>query len=271
MFHSTCDPPELPARRLELLSDALAQCDRLLVHTPLDLNRLKALGLTHNTALLPHGLLEMQMPQKKESSWRPSSNLDAGERRCFRLASFGFLLPHKGLEQLVDAIGLLKQRGLPVSLHMLNAEYPAAVSRQAITAVQARITAAGVENEVRLDTTFYSNEECLERLSLADLIIFPYQLTEESASGAVRHAIASRAPVAVTPLSIFEDVAPAVIELRGVTPQDIAEGIEAVMRWGDEKWNGYHAAADSWRSRHGYSKIAARLEAMLSALTVPEL
>jgi glycosyltransferase involved in cell wall biosynthesis len=268
MFHSTCDPPELPARRLELLSDALAKCDRLLVHTPRDLNRLKALGLIHNTALLPHGVLEMQMPAKRVASGARPNITNCDDTRCFQVASFGFLLPHKGLEELVDAIGLLKQRGLSVSLHMLNAEYPAEVSRQSIAAVQARIKEAGLETEVNLETTYYTNEECLERLAVADLIVFPYQLTQESASGAVRHAIASGAPVAVTPLPIFEDVAPAVIELEGVTPHAIADSIERVTKWEDEQWSDYWATANRWRRQHGYSAVAQRLEAMIGALAV---
>ena len=268
MFHSTCDPPELPARRLELLSDALAQCDRLLVHTPMDLNRLKALGLTHNTALLPHGVLEDQVPAKTLARGAPLNKASCDGARCFRVASFGFLLPHKGLEELVDAIGLLKQRGLLVSLHMLNAEYPAEVSRQSIAALRARIKEARLETEVNLETTFYTNEECLERLSVADLIVFPYQLTQESASGAVRHAIASGAPVAVTPLPIFEDVAPAVIELEGISPHAIADSIEWITKWEDEEWSDYWATANKWRQQHGYSAVARRLEAMIGALAV---
>jgi hypothetical protein len=105
-------------------------------------------------------------------------------------------------------------------------------------------------------------------LAVADLIVFPYQLTQESASGAVRHAIASGAPVAVTPLPIFEDVAPAVIELEGVTPHAIADSIERVTKWEDEQWSDYWATANRWRRQHGYSAVAQRLEAMIGALAV---
>ena len=208
------------------------------------------------------------MPAKTLARGAPLNKASCDGARCFRVASFGFLLPHKGLEELVDAIGLLKQRGLLVSLHMLNAEYPAEVSRQSIAALRARIKEARLETEVNLETTFYTNEECLERLSVADLIVFPYQLTQESASGAVRHAIASGAPVAVTPLPIFEDVAPAVIELEGISPHAIADSIEWITKWEDEEWSDYWATASKWRQQHGYSAVARRLEAMIGALAV---
>ena len=136
--------------------------------------------------------------RRKESTDQPSVRADDA---MFRIASFGFLLPHKGLEELLDAVALLRDRGQPVSLRMLNAEYPAEVSRQAIESIRSRISQRGLDDLVDLDTVYYTDTECLERLADADLVVFPYQATQESSSAAVRHAIASGAPVAVTPLT----------------------------------------------------------------------
>ena len=65
-FHSTFDFPKLPERRFELLFDALKQCARLLVHSPNDLTRLKVIGLTHNSALLLHGVMEFAQATKQQ-------------------------------------------------------------------------------------------------------------------------------------------------------------------------------------------------------------
>ncbi|MAB86841.1 MAG: mannosyltransferase [Rhodobacteraceae bacterium] len=257
MLHSTFDPPELPDRRLDILFDALARCDRLLVHSPQDLNRLKAIGLVHNTTLLPHGVIAM--PARRRTA-APHTQAP------LRLASFGFLLPHKGLEQLLDALALIRERGRNVVLHMLNAEYPAAVSREAIAEISNRIQSQGLESVVNLDTIYYTDEECLERLRRADLIVFPYQATQESSSAAVRHAIASGTPVAVTPLDIFDDVSPAVIRLPGTEPSMLATGIETLAQWQGEEWLAYFARAEAWRQSHAHAAIAARLESMLNAL-----
>ena len=116
-------------------------------------------------------------------------------------------------------MALLRNEGQPVSFRMLNAEYPAEISRQAIKSIRYQIEERGLDDLVTLDTVYYTDTECLERLADADLVVFPYQTTQESSSAAVRHAIASGAPVAVTPLAIFEDVAPAVIELPGWIPR----------------------------------------------------
>ena len=262
VFHSTFDPPELPERRLDVLRDALQKCDRLLVHSPQDLNRLKGIGLADNTALLPHGVLSnthKAVPTHTLAIARPA-------HAPFKIASFGFLLPHKGLEQLLEALALLREQGANAVLHMLNAEYPAAVSREAVADISARIQSLGLEKVVNLDTTYYTDDECLERLGRADLIVFPYQSTQESSSAAVRHAIASGTPVAVTPLHIFEDVAPAVVKLPGITPAKMAMGIGDILAWSAEQTQEYHARAEDWRAMHAHSVIAERLRGMLAGL-----
>ena len=262
MFHATSDPPQRPELRLELLVDALLQCDRLLVHSPEDLNRLKALGLTDNTLLLPHGVLEYDGARGEDANRQAVS----AQSSPFRIASFGFLLPNKGLEQLLEAVAILKASGHDIVLNMLNAEYPAQASREAITTIETKIRALQLESVVTLDTIYYTDEECLQKLANEDLVVFPYQETKESSSAAVRHAIASGAAVAVTPLTIFEDVTPAVIQFDGVSPEAIANGIADFVAWSASEREDHAKRADTWREAHFHTVIAQRLERLLGAL-----
>jgi glycosyltransferase involved in cell wall biosynthesis len=188
----------------------------------------------------------------------------------FRIASFGFLLPNKGLEQLLEAVKILKAGGHDVVLHMMNAEYPAQASREAIVAIDAKIRELELESIVTLDTIYYTDEECLKKLSKEDLVVFPYQETKESSSAAVRHAIASGAVVAVTPLAIFEDVTPAAIQFDGVTPEAIAKGISDVLAWNLDNWEDHSHRAEAWRKGHCHQVIAQRLEELLIALTAAD-
>ena len=68
-----------------------------------------------------------------------------------------------------------------------------------------------------------------EQLAIADLVVFPYQNTEESSSAAVRMAITAGRAVAVTPLPIFDDVADAVDILPGISPQALATGLATLL------------------------------------------
>ena len=83
-------------------------------------------------------------------------------------------------------LALVRQSGTDVRLHMLNAEYPAEVSREAIDAIAEKIERLDLDAAVTLDTIYYTDDECFERLERADLVVFPYQTTQESSSAAAR-------------------------------------------------------------------------------------
>ncbi|MCL3883927.1 glycosyltransferase [Marivita sp. GX14005] len=219
-LHSTNDTPHPSDIRLASIKDALGRCDRLLVHTVADANRLKNLGFVDSVALFPHGVLpaaESPAPCKLAS--------DA----CFTVGSYGFFLPNKGLSELVDAINILHSEGRNVRLRMINAEYPVAESRTLIEKVEKQIKQNGLADLVDITTEFLSDEAALAKLSDCDLIVFGYQQSSESASGAVRYGLVSGRPVAVTPLEIFSDVKPYTIQLPGISASQIARGIADVI------------------------------------------
>ena len=80
-----------------------------------------------------------------------------------------------------------------------------------------------------LRTDYLSEEEVVSELSAADLVVYPYQQTQESASAAVRLGLASLTPVATTPLPIFDDVASITHRLPGTAAVDIAAGIRRLV------------------------------------------
>ncbi len=255
-LHATIDPAHAPDKKLTTLASALERCCRVLVHAPGDLNRLMKLGVVENVTLFPHGVLD----------YDPPDNLTSPGNRGFVVASYGFFLPHKGLPELVEAVSLLRSKGVDVILKMLNAEYPVKESKDIIQQVRSRIGHLHLEEAISLCTDYLSDAEILEMLSRADLIVFPYQETGESASGAVRYGIISGRPVAVTPLAIFDDVDSAVYRLPGLTSSDIAEGIHKIAQ--DIRNAEHHTLerarnAERWRDEHRYSRVGARLSRML--------
>lgn len=249
MMHATMDAPETPHKLLRNLAPAFARCDRLFVHSPGDLSRLKAIGLVDNAALFPHGVIDLPIRERKH---RDGS---------FLICSYGFLLPHKGLLELIEATAHLVHQGRDVRLRMVNAEYPAPQSKALLEKVRASIAALGLESRVTLLADFLPDHESLAALEEADLIVFPYQSTGESSSAAVRYGLATGRPIAVTPLPIFDDVRRAVCDLPGQTPLEIAEGIAGIMDHGVPA-----NEADRWRDAHRYTKLAQRLHAVLTQL-----
>jgi glycosyltransferase involved in cell wall biosynthesis len=263
MMHATTDPAHIPQKKLRDLAIALKKCHRVLVHSIPDLNRLKALGLVDNVSLFPHGVLQWEPP----GCHGPVGSLPRQDP--FTIASYGFFLPHKGLLELIEAIPLIRQKGMDVHLKMVNAEYPAPESTTLIAEAKKLISRRGLDRYVVIETEFLADEECFVQLQDADLIVFPYQHTGESSSAAVRYGLATGIPVAVTPLAIFDDVVPAVFQLPGPTPEDIAEGIYLLLhkiKENSEDIQTRQKVAERWRQEHQYSLLASRLYGMLKAL-----
>lgn len=248
VLHATTDieRPDLTIR----LKDAAAsfcRARRLLVHSVRDLNRLKTLGHVENVTLLPFGL-----PRPPESPSTPPV------RPARLIATFGYLLAHKGLPELIEAVGILRGRGIELDLLMLNALYPAQESKEMLDVCERKIAACGLSGHVELHTEYMEEDAIIGRLAGADLVVYPYQRTQESASAAVRLGLASLAPVAATDLPIFDDVSGIIHRLPGVTPAQIAAGIERLLNDNDElrRWSG---AQKEWVEAQQWRTVSQRL------------
>jgi glycosyltransferase involved in cell wall biosynthesis len=258
MLHATIDPLTLPHKKLSIILPALKRCDHLLVHSINDLNHLKVLGLERNVTLFPHGVLDYVLPAK----------LSKPDKHEFVVGSYGFFLPHKGLLELIEAIGILRKQGVSVRLLMVNAAYPITESKVLIKKAQAKIAELRLSDCITMCVDFLSDTESLQKLAHTDLIVYPYQDTAESASGAVRYGMATGKPVAVTPISIFEDLKEATFTMPGSTPKDLAQGILAIqqsLKSQSEKAQTIKQAASTWKLHHSFAKLGTRLSGILQA------
>jgi glycosyltransferase involved in cell wall biosynthesis len=253
-FHATQDV-DLPGQQASLkpVVNTLARADRLLVHSISDLNRLKSWGLCDNTTLFPHGVIAR----------RPKT---ATAGRKITLATYGFLLPHKGLEQLITAFADLKKRFKHLHLLMVNALYPDPMSNAALDRCQNLIQQYRLQNDVTLVTEFLADEKSLSLLESAHLIVFPYQDTSESASGAVRYGLASHRPVACTPLDIFQDVRDMVHFLPGTGPDKLADGLGRLLKNPDLMTQKTQIQAQ-WLAAHDWRIVGKRLAGMIRGLS----
>ena len=260
-FHSTIDPINSPKRKLIYLYEALKNCHSLLVHSVDDFNRMKEIGLIDNVSIFPHGILDFEI-KKRNTKFKEDN---------FLISSYGFALPNKGLEILVEAVNLLHISGQKVYMNMFNAEYENPLSKEVIKNVKDKIDSCKLNDYILLDTKYSNDNEVLEKLSKSDLVLYPYQQSSESTSGAVRVGIASGANVVVTPLPIFKDVAPAVNFLPGFGAKEIAFYISEFIKSKNlieinQTFKEKNEIASKWRESHRYSIIAVRLYNMIMSL-----
>lgn len=255
VFHSTGDVMHGETlKSLRDLRESLAHSARLLVHSVGDMNRLKDFGLGHNLLMFPHGVIDTPPPIPG-----PQQQAAKLEGKTI-IASYGFLLPHKGLPELIEAFALLASDDPSLHLLLVNAQYPVSASAELADICRARIVQPDLKSRVTLITDYLTDEQSLAWLGMADAIVFPYQHTQESSSAAVRWGLSTGRPVLCTPLAIFEDVAEAVTFLPGTDSKLMASGLRHQLDAGPQ------ALQHDWLRNHGWATVSVRLRNLLGAL-----
>jgi glycosyltransferase involved in cell wall biosynthesis len=212
-MHNTRDRSLIfPSKRIEKAIDGLKSCSTVMVHTNADVANLKALGITDNVVMIPHGIYPP-----------PSASADTLPVEGRVMGTFGFLLPHKGQLELINAFERLPGWD---ELLLLCATRDGSGNME--KKVNNLIESKGLTGRVRLVTDFLDDDVAISTLAKCELLVFPYKNTKESASGAVRMGVAAGVPIAVTPIPIFDDIEGA-IKMRGTSVDDIVASISMLQ------------------------------------------
>ncbi|MDD5399885.1 MAG: glycosyltransferase [Sulfurimonas sp.] len=197
-FHSTKDV--ITAEYIDSIgsiSKSVEKTTAIYVHSVEDLNYLKHFGVYKNTFLIVHpfnaALMDMSKHIQKVSS------------DFVTLATFGFLLPQKGVLELIDVAEELDKEGIKVKLLLLCAIHPAPVSQILKKRIEEKISSSPIKNRIEICFDFLPEEQIVARLSAADKIVFAYQNTQESSSAALRIGLLSQKEIIATPQPIFND------------------------------------------------------------------
>ncbi len=249
-MHNVRDLGAVDPARLPQIVAALSTVSRILVHTVRDLNLLKGHGLVANVTLFPQGA------DRQDIVPRTTRTLDAGSAPL--IGSYGFFLPHKGFERLIRAFAKIRLSWPAARLRLVTSEYPLTVSANELTRCREIAASLGLKSAIEWHTAYLENAASFALLNECDLVVLPYQETPESSSAAVRNAICSRAPVAVTPIGIFDDMGDAVLRLSGTGEQAIVAGIAEFLGDADAR-SAVQAHAGVWLQHHDWAMLGRRL------------
>ena len=260
-MHNTSSAPENIAEDYDLLH-GLLRATRILVHTLRDANRLESWGLRDNVTLMPLAIYPVDLPAREQLA-KLRDELRLGGKRI--LSSYGFLMPHKGIVELVEAMPLILAAQPAAHLLLVTASYSDAISAPLIEEISSAIERLNIAEHVTLITDYLSDADSMALLKLAEVVVFPYQQSEESSSAAVRMAIGGRCPVAITPLAIFDDVAPGCARLPGVTPPEMASGlIEILEASAEPHWQAEQSKRiDAFAAEMDAGELSARMVGMI--------
>ncbi|WMW81076.1 glycosyltransferase [Undibacterium cyanobacteriorum] len=234
---------------LASIKDLLAQLDGIFVHGIADVNRLREWGLVDNVVYFPHGVNE-------------TPNLSVVKHPQFQgtrtIASYGFLLPHKGVAELIQAFAALDHSQHDYRLLLVTSLYPHHISQDEFERCSDLISDFGLADKVKFITDYLPEEESLALLANADVIVFPYQGTQESSSAAVRVGIETGKPVLVSPLKIFDDVREAVQVMQGTDQHAILAALQAFFET-DLGTSTKDVQAQNWFAERAWPRVSQRL------------
>jgi len=243
-LHNTRDRSLVfPSKRIEKAVSGLQTCSKVMVHSNADVENLKKLGIVENVVMIPHGIYPP-----------PKDGVESLEVKGRVMATFGFLLPHKGQIELVEAFARLP--GWDQLLLLCATREGTGKTENKINSI---IKQNQLESKVRLVTDFLDDDVAISTLSKCELLVFPYQKTNESASGAVRMGVAAGTPIAVSPIPIFDDIIGS-IKMRGTSVEDIVASISAIT---DEQMVNSRNGIVDLRDSLQWETIASKIQSLL--------
>lgn len=160
--------------------------------------------------VIPHGIDPM-LPRDRDRA-RDALGID---RARPVIAHFGFLVPDKGIADVMRAVAALRARHPQLLYWICGAIYQSAESRAHYAELVELARSLGLGDALHLDGAFVPMDRALLELAAADFVVLNY-LTggSQGASGAARRALTSGTPVAVSEAPIFDDVREAVHTLH---------------------------------------------------------
>jgi len=247
---------KVSAEELPMVVSGLANMTRVLVHTRDDLNRLRELGLDRNIGLFPHGAVAPE-----GSPWpRRIRSGDAPIIGCH-----GFFLRHKGIDKLIRAAAILRREWPGLKLRLVNARFPNPEHEGAVGECEALARELGIEDAIEWHLDFLPTDKIEQLLAGCDLIVLPYDDSDDSVSGAVRTALASMVPLVATRVKIFGDLGDAIGWADNNDPEVLATTIASLLR-SPEKRREIQAGMHAWLTAHDWQRLATTLENMLHGL-----
>jgi glycosyltransferase involved in cell wall biosynthesis len=237
---------------LSWIQETLVKVDSILVHNIEDLNILKSFNVINNVTLFTQGV------QKQRGMLAETSDTN----KDFTFATFGFMLPHKGIKELIEAFSIVHKKKRDTKLLLLNALYDVDISYEYLQECKKVIQNLGLEKAITLCSDFLPEEEIYKKLESANLLVMPYQQTQESSSAAIRNALSTLKPILATPNKIFNDVADMIHICEDMTPKALAK--EMLKCMSDRKFlHKYSERQQKWVQTHSWDNVAQKLKNLL--------
>jgi polysaccharide biosynthesis protein PslF len=140
--------------------------------------------------VIPHGAADHRVTA--------SAHEEAGRPKVL---TWGLLGPGKGIEHAIDAIAMLRGRGLHADYQVAGQTHPRVLDRDGEAyrqALMARALRRDVADRVHFDARFVPAGALGQLIGAADVVLLPYDSPEQVTSGVLIEAVAAGKPVVST-------------------------------------------------------------------------
>jgi glycosyltransferase involved in cell wall biosynthesis len=149
------------------------------------------------------------------------------------IGTTGFLREHKGLEELIRAIDIVRKSYPRVKLIAQCALYPSSDSESVLAKCKAIIRELNLDDVIELNHDFIDQAEIPLRLSNSNLCVLPYANSEEGGSASAANCIATRVPLIVSSARVFDELRATTFKLETNSPECIANSIIYLLKTPD--------------------------------------
>ena len=244
---------------------------KLLLHAIQDLNLIKekSKNLLKNSIYFPHAIYDLNHIEEKNKNISEnsihfpfgiydnhSSNQEV-KTHIKIISSFGFLLPHKNFISLVKAFKKLYDYDSSYRLN-IYCSYLDERSESLKNEINNFIIEKSISHVVNIDYRFLDHKDIFTKLTNSDIIVFPYEYSSESFSGAVCHALSSARPIVCTPTPIFADIKNLVHYSADSSPEAIKAAVIDLMADAN-KLSRMRQKQLQWIKAHSWEKMSERL------------
>lgn len=235
------------------IKEILKKIDHIYVHRPQDIETLAQYRVRDNVVLFKHGVINRDIDEKLIEGRKKELSID--NRQV--IATYGFLFPHKGIKEMINVFQRLIKVQNNLHLLLINSIYPHEVSENYYEECLKAIEEKNLGSKITFISDFLIDEESLSYLNCADLIVMPYQYTQESSSASVRYALSTKKTVLCTPLDIFNDVKDVVYFSKDISEEAILDSIINILN--NENTLAENKHLDNWLDIHSWVEITKQL------------
>lgn len=149
-----------------------------------------------------------------------------------RVLTWGLLAPRKGIEHAIDAIALLRERGLHVEYQVTGQTHPRELRRAGEAyrrALSTRASFGHVDDRVHFDSSFLTAAALGQLIRAADVVLLPYDSAEQVTSGVLIEAVTAGRPVVSTCFPHAVELLGAGLLVERQDPDGLAKALQRVL------------------------------------------